>query len=145
MCSDEKVANRNVRGFGWEIAHGGCFATPADFPRLDGTPKRGLRVRRWGLGFVHHSRTIFCCAVPKELRFATFPSLYHLFRLLRLLLLLLLRQAKTAAVAVSASASACASHCYTPPALDPPDPPPPRTLPHAVAVWGSQPWEASSE
>ena len=25
---------------------------------------RGLRVRRWGLGFVHHSRAIFCRAVP---------------------------------------------------------------------------------
>jgi hypothetical protein len=42
----------------------GRFATPADFPRHDGTPYRGLRVRRWGLGFFHHSRTIFCRAVP---------------------------------------------------------------------------------
>jgi hypothetical protein len=43
---------------------GGRFATPADFPPHDGTPYRGLRVRRWGLGFVHHSRAVFCLAVP---------------------------------------------------------------------------------
>jgi hypothetical protein len=30
----------------------------------DGTLYRGLRVRRWGLGFVHRSRTILCRAVP---------------------------------------------------------------------------------
>ena len=29
----------------------GRFATPADFPRHDGTSYRRLRVRRWGLGF----------------------------------------------------------------------------------------------
>jgi hypothetical protein len=42
----------------------GRYATPADFPRHDGTSYRGLRVRRWGLGFVHRSRTILCRAVP---------------------------------------------------------------------------------
>jgi hypothetical protein len=56
LC-DEKVANRNVRDFGWEIAHG-PYATPADFPPHDGTPYRELRARRRGLGFVHHSRTV---------------------------------------------------------------------------------------
>jgi hypothetical protein len=55
----------------------GRYATPADFSRHGGTPYRGLRVRRWGLGFVHHSRAIFCRAVPNlTLRFATSPSLY---------------------------------------------------------------------
>jgi hypothetical protein len=29
----------------------GRYATPLDFPLNDGTPYRGLRVRRWGLGF----------------------------------------------------------------------------------------------
>jgi hypothetical protein len=41
----------------------GRYATPADFPRHDGTSYRGLRVRRWGLGSVH-SRAILCRAVP---------------------------------------------------------------------------------
>ena len=62
--SDEKVANRNGRDFGWGIAHGGRYATPADFPRHDGTAYRELHVRRWVLGFVHRSRAIFCRAVP---------------------------------------------------------------------------------
>jgi hypothetical protein len=40
----------------------GRYATPADSPRHDGTPYRGLHVRRWGLGFVHRSRTIIYVA-----------------------------------------------------------------------------------
>jgi hypothetical protein len=50
-------ANRDGRGFGWGVAHGGRFATPADFPLHGGTPYRGLRVRRRGLGFFPRSRT----------------------------------------------------------------------------------------
>jgi hypothetical protein len=42
----------------------GRYATPADFPRHDGTPYRGLRVRRWGLGGVPRSRSTLCRAVP---------------------------------------------------------------------------------
>jgi hypothetical protein len=42
----------------------GRFATPADSPRHDCASYRELRVRRWGLGFVHHYRTLFCRAVP---------------------------------------------------------------------------------
>jgi hypothetical protein len=42
----------------------GRFATRADSPQHDDTSYRGLRVRRWGLGFVHRSRAIFCRAVP---------------------------------------------------------------------------------
>jgi hypothetical protein len=42
----------------------GLYATPADFARRDGTSYRRLCVRRWGLGFVHRSRAIFCRAVP---------------------------------------------------------------------------------
>jgi hypothetical protein len=65
------------RGFGWEVAHSGRYATPADSPRHDGTPYRELRVRRWGLGFVHHSRVILCRAVPSlTFRFAHVSSLY---------------------------------------------------------------------
>jgi hypothetical protein len=52
---------RIVTDFGWEIAHShGRFATPVDFPLHDGTSCRGLHARRWGLGFVHRSRTILC-------------------------------------------------------------------------------------
>jgi hypothetical protein len=50
-------------GFGGGESHE-AYATPADLPLHDGTPYRGLHVRRWGLGFVHRSRTILCHAVP---------------------------------------------------------------------------------
>jgi hypothetical protein len=56
--SDAKVANRvgdRSRG---------RYATPADFPPHGGSPYRGLRARRRGFGFVHHSRAISCRAVP---------------------------------------------------------------------------------
>jgi hypothetical protein len=56
--SDEK-ANRNVRDFGWEIAH-----EAADFPRHDCGPYSHVHVRRESLGFVARSRAIFCHAVP---------------------------------------------------------------------------------
>ena len=49
---------------GWGVASRGRYATPTDSPPHGGTPYRGLRVRRWGLGFVHRSRAIFCRAVP---------------------------------------------------------------------------------
>jgi hypothetical protein len=42
----------------------GRFAMPADSPRHDGSPYRGLHARRWGLGVVHRSRSILCRAVP---------------------------------------------------------------------------------
>jgi hypothetical protein len=38
---------------------------PGDSPRHEGTPFRGLHVRRERLGFVHRSRTLVCRAVPK--------------------------------------------------------------------------------
>ena len=41
----------------------GRYATPADFPLHDCTPYRWLRARRWGLGFVRHSRAIFCLTI----------------------------------------------------------------------------------
>jgi hypothetical protein len=44
--SDERGANRNGRDFEWAISSRGRFATPADFPRHDGTPRRGLHVPR---------------------------------------------------------------------------------------------------
>jgi hypothetical protein len=62
--SDDKAANRNVGDFGREIAHGAVSRRPPISLRHDGTPYRGLRVRRWGLGFVHRSRAIFCRPVP---------------------------------------------------------------------------------
>jgi hypothetical protein len=36
----------------------GRYATQTDSPRHDGTPHRGLRVRRWGLGSVHRASSI---------------------------------------------------------------------------------------
>jgi hypothetical protein len=56
LHSDAKVGNRNVRVFGWERSSRGRFATPADYPRHDGTSYRGLHVHRECLGFVHRSR-----------------------------------------------------------------------------------------
>jgi hypothetical protein len=53
---------RIVTGFRVGDRSRGRYATPADFPPHAGTPYRGLRVRRWGLGFVHRSRAIFSVA-----------------------------------------------------------------------------------
>jgi pentatricopeptide repeat protein len=62
-----KVANRANRDSGGQMSSRGRFATPADFPRHDSTPYRGLRGRRWGLGCVHRSRPIFGRPNPKRL------------------------------------------------------------------------------
>jgi hypothetical protein len=64
----EKVANRNVRGFGWEDRSRGRYATPADSPlRVLCTSYRSYAydVGVWGLGFVHRSRAIFCRPAPE--------------------------------------------------------------------------------
>jgi hypothetical protein len=55
---------------------------PAGFPIHDGTPYRELHVRRWGLGFVHHSRAILCRPVPNLSRYD--PQLLHRCTLVRL-------------------------------------------------------------
>jgi hypothetical protein len=55
---------RNREGFRVGDRSRGRYATPAGTPRRDGTPYRGLRARRWGLGCVHRSRAAFCRAVP---------------------------------------------------------------------------------
>jgi hypothetical protein len=59
-----KVANRDVRGSGWEMSSRGRFGTPADSPLHDCSPDQGLHARREGLGFVRRSRTLFCRPVP---------------------------------------------------------------------------------
>jgi hypothetical protein len=51
---------KRVTGFRVRDRSRGRYATPADFLLHDGTSYRGLRVRHWGLGFVHRSRAIFC-------------------------------------------------------------------------------------
>jgi hypothetical protein len=56
--------SRIVKGFRVGDRSRGRFTTPADFPRHGGAPYRGLRVRRWGLGFAHRSRATLCRAVP---------------------------------------------------------------------------------
>jgi hypothetical protein len=43
-----RIVTLGISGGRWLT--GARFATPAGFPRHDGTPYRGLRVRRWGLG-----------------------------------------------------------------------------------------------
>jgi hypothetical protein len=49
-----RVASRGREGgFGWEMSSRGHFATPADPPRHDGSPYRGLHVRRERLGFLN--------------------------------------------------------------------------------------------
>jgi hypothetical protein len=62
----QQVANRGVRDFRVGDRSRGRYATPADFPRHDGTAYRGLRVSRWGLGLVHRSRAVFCHAVIRH-------------------------------------------------------------------------------
>ena len=57
----KNVANLHFRDFGWEIAH--AAVTRRLPPLRDGTPYRGLRVRHWGSGFVHRSRTVLCRTV----------------------------------------------------------------------------------
>jgi hypothetical protein len=64
----EKVANRNVRGLGWEMSSRGHHATPADSPLQDCSPYSHVHVRRERLGCVLRSRTIFCRAVPNPNR-----------------------------------------------------------------------------
>jgi hypothetical protein len=53
----EQVANRPNRDFGWVTSSRGRFATPADSPRHECSPCRGLHVRRDSLAVVpvHHS------------------------------------------------------------------------------------------
>jgi hypothetical protein len=65
-ATQRRKKSRIVCGRGFRVGDRsrGRYATPADSPRHDCTPYRGLRARRWGLGFVHRSRTIFCRAVP---------------------------------------------------------------------------------
>jgi hypothetical protein len=58
--SDERIANRNVRDFEWEMSSRGRFVTPADFPLHDFTAYRGLHNGRESLGFVRGSRIISC-------------------------------------------------------------------------------------
>jgi hypothetical protein len=70
-CSGGKVTNRNVRDFGWEIAHAAVSRRPpislyTIVPLTGGCAKT--------VGIVHRSRTIFCRAVP-AFRVATFSSL----------------------------------------------------------------------
>ena len=61
----QKVANRNVWDFGWEMRSRGRFATPGDSPRHDCSPYSHVHVRRVRLGFTRRSRAIFCRPVPK--------------------------------------------------------------------------------
>jgi hypothetical protein len=64
VCSEAHVANRKREGLRVGDRSRGRYATPADFRLHDGSSYRGLHVRRWGLGFVHHSRTILYRPVP---------------------------------------------------------------------------------
>jgi hypothetical protein len=69
--SDVKLRIRRNGGSEWEMS----FATPADFLSQDGSPCRGLHVRRESEGGVPRSRP-FAAAPCQTLfvRFATFTS-----------------------------------------------------------------------
>jgi hypothetical protein len=73
----QKVANRDV-SFRVGDRSRGRDATPADFPRHDGTLYRGLHVRRWGLdvSIVQGPFSVAPCQTLAS-RFATFASLYE--------------------------------------------------------------------
>jgi hypothetical protein len=62
----KEVANRNVRGFGWEMSSRGRFATPADFPLHACSPYSHVHVRRERFGFLPRSRTFLCSPVPNR-------------------------------------------------------------------------------
>jgi hypothetical protein len=55
----KKLRIVTISGFRVGDRSRGRYATPADSPLHDGTPYRGLRVRRWGLGFVHRLKGHF--------------------------------------------------------------------------------------
>jgi hypothetical protein len=61
--TDQKVANRNGRGFRVGARSCGRFA-PADLPRHDCSSYSHVIVRRESVGVIPRSRTIFCRAVP---------------------------------------------------------------------------------
>jgi hypothetical protein len=62
--SDETVANRDVRDFGWGIVHAAVTRRPT-ISLYTMIPRTGGYVYDvGGLGFVCHSRAIFCRAVP---------------------------------------------------------------------------------
>ena len=73
-CIQRKLRIVTSRDSHQEIAH----TTPAEFPLHGGTPYQGLHARRWGLGFVHHSRAIFCRAVPNPHSHDSQPLLHRL-------------------------------------------------------------------
>jgi hypothetical protein len=63
-CSDDKVANRNVRDFGWERSLARPFRDARRFPSTRWWPVPGATRTTLGLGFVHRSRDILCRAKP---------------------------------------------------------------------------------
>jgi hypothetical protein len=75
--SDVKVANRDVRDFGWEIAHGAVTRRPpisldTMVPRTEGYT---YDVGVWDSSIVQGPFSVAPCQTVK-LRFATFASLY---------------------------------------------------------------------
>jgi hypothetical protein len=60
----QKLRSKRFRDFGWGVAHGAVTRHPPI--SLDTMVPRtaGYAYEVWGLGFVHHSRTILCRAVP---------------------------------------------------------------------------------
>jgi hypothetical protein len=61
---DTKLRIVTVRDLGWGDRSQGRFATPADFPRHDGSPYSHVHARRKSVGVVHRPRAIFCRPVP---------------------------------------------------------------------------------
>ena len=76
--SDEKVANRNGRDFGWEIAHAAVSRRPPIFlakivPRIEGYT---YNASIWALSIVQGPFSAPCQTLT--LRFATFPTAVRL-------------------------------------------------------------------
>jgi hypothetical protein len=79
-CGWTAMQKLRIETWGFQVGDRsrGRYATSADFPlHHDGTPYRGLHVRRWGLGLsiVQGPISVAPCQTV-ELRFATFSSLY---------------------------------------------------------------------
>jgi hypothetical protein len=74
---DEKVANRNVRDFGWEIAHA-AVSRPSPVPlstSVARTEGYTYASKVWALSIVQGPFSVAPCQTLTS-RFATFPSLY---------------------------------------------------------------------
>jgi hypothetical protein len=63
--SDIKVTNRNVRDFGWEIAHAAVSRRPPILlSKIVARTRMYTHAAKVCMGFVHRSRAVFCRPAP---------------------------------------------------------------------------------